>query len=190
MEAQRAGGGDRLLTIEEYGRLPDDDLYRDELVRGRVVREPRPGGEHARLTARIAWILQRHVSAHEGGTVLAEGGFVISDSERTVRGADVAFVASERLSPEDVPVGFVSMAPDVAIEIVSPSNSAADIQEKVFEYLDAGTRLVWVVYPTRREVAVYRSREDIRVLTESGALGGEDVLPGLEVPVEELFGTG
>ncbi|HUP00585.1 MAG TPA: Uma2 family endonuclease [Gemmatimonadota bacterium] len=79
------------------------------------------------------------------------------------------------------------MGPDLAVEIVSPSNTAADIQEKVLEYLAAGSRLVWVVHPRSRSVTVYRSREEIRVLVEGESLEGDDVLPGFRLGVSELL---
>jgi Uma2 family endonuclease len=79
------------------------------------------------------------------------------------------------------------MAPDLAVEVVSPSNTAAEILDKVADYLDAGSRLVWVVEPTGRRVTVYRSRNEIHLLQEDGALDGYDVLPGFSVPVAEIF---
>ncbi|HUH12030.1 MAG TPA: Uma2 family endonuclease [Longimicrobiales bacterium] len=186
MSPYRAPAEAPLLTIEEYERLPDDG-YRDELVRGRLVREPQPGTEHGWLAVEIAGLLRQHVVEHGGGIVLVGSGFVLSEVPPTVRGPDVSFVSVERLPPGPLPAGFLRLAPDLAVEIVSPSNTAAGIQEKVFEYLDAGTRLVWVVYPGRREFTLYRSREEIRVLTEGDALTGGDLLPGLAVPLAELF---
>ena len=83
---------------------------------------------------------------------------------------------------------FGHLAPDLAVEIVSPSNTASEIIDKTADYLDAGTRLVWVIEPSRRSVTIYRSRSEIRLLREGDALEGYDVLPGFSVPVAEVFG--
>jgi Uma2 family endonuclease len=177
---------DPLVTIEEFERLPDT-AGRIELVRGRVVREPQAGFEHGRLDVDIAYHLRRFVRAHGGGVVVgAETGFVLFDVPPTVRAPDAAFVASERV-PDQPVTGFFPGAPDLAVEIVSPSNTAVELLAKVFDYLDAGTRLVWVIYPESRSVAVHASRSEARYLTEADELTGGDVLPGFRLPVAELF---
>jgi Uma2 family endonuclease len=102
-----------------------------------------------------------------------------------VRAPDLAFVARDRL-PAD-PRGFARLAPDLVVEIVSPSNTVSEIQGKVSDYLDAGTRLVWVVEPRGRTVTVYRSRDDIRIQTSSQEIEGNQVLPGFRVAVSEFF---
>ena len=173
------------LTVEEFFRLPGDET-RMELVRGRVVREPPAGFEHGHLAVVIAYRLKAFVSREDLGLVVgAETGFVLFDDPPTVRAPDAAFVARERL-PEDR-AGFARLAPDLAVEVVSPSNTVAEVHDKVCDFLDAGTRLVWIVEPRRRTVMVYRSRDDIRLLTEDDELDGGDVLPGFSVRVGELF---
>lgn len=114
---------------------------------------------------------------------------MLSVDPPTVRGPDIAFLAKRRLPPEGVPVGFWPGAPDLAVEIVSPSNRAGEIQEKVLEYLAAGAHLVWVVDPSTQSVATYRSREKIRILTADNTLEGSDVLPGFRLSLSELFGS-
>lgn len=181
------------LSIEAYERLPQDDGYRDELVRGRLVREPRPGTEHAWLETRIAYALHEFVERRRLGVVLTEAGYILSVDPPTVRGPDVSFVARDRIPPEGFSKGFWRLAPDLAVEVVSPSNSAAEIQEKVLEYLEAGTRIVWVVQPRTRTVAVHRSRTALddpgagQVLGEGDGLDGDDVLPGFRLEVGDLF---
>ncbi|MGH7572915.1 MAG: Uma2 family endonuclease [Gemmatimonadota bacterium] len=175
-----------LLTIEEFERLPDDG-WRCELVRGRVVREPPAGFEHGRLAMRIGLVLGRFVEEHRLGEVLAsETGFVLFEELPTVRAPDAAFVAEGRV-PSPAPPGFGRLAPDLAVEVVSPSNTVAEIHSKVMDYLDAGSRLVWVVDPRTRSVTVYRSRKEIRLLNEDDELDGEDVLPGFRVGLKEIF---
>ena len=94
-------------------------------------------------------------------------------------------VARDRL-PAD-PRGFARLAPDLAVEIVSPSNTVSEIQGKVFDYLDAGTKLVWVVEPRGRTVTVCRSRDEIRILTSDQEIEGGEVLPGFAIEVSEFF---
>lgn len=173
------------LTLEEFQRLPDD-ASRAELVRGRLVREPPAGFEHGDLAACIAQHLREHVVREGLGRVVgAETGFVLFEDPPTLRAPDAAFVSAERL-PSDR-TGFAHLAPDLAVEIVSPSNTVAEIQDKVCDYLDAGTRLVWVVEPRRRTVTVYRSRADIRLIGPADRLDGAEVLPGFRLSVAELF---
>jgi Uma2 family endonuclease len=178
---------ERSVTLEEFERMPEEDAFRVELVRGRVVREPLPGARHASLNARLLSRIDAHVRTHDLGITLAEAGFILSVDPPTVRGPDIAFLGKERIPEEGVPVGFWPGAPDLAVEIVSPSNRAGEIREKVLEYLGAGTRLVWVVDPATRSVAAYRSREEIRLLTAGDDLDGVDVLPGFRLALSVLF---
>lgn len=174
-----------LLSIEEFERLPEDG-WRRELVRGRVVKEPPTGFEHGGIAGRVAGLLHSFVSEHGlGEVVTAETGFVLSDEPPTVRAPDVAFVAEARLTFD--PVGFAPLAPDLAVEIVSPSDTVSEIHSKVMDYLGAGARLVWVVEPRYRSVTVYRSREKIRLLTADEEIDGGTVLPGLRLNVSEIF---
>lgn len=175
------------LTLEEFERLPDDET-RTELVRGRLVREPPAGMDHGSLAKQLTVLLSSFVDRHALGEVYtADTGFVLFEDPPTVRAPDVAFVSRDRLpSPEDS-IGFGRLAPDLAIEIISPSNSAVEILEKVEDYLEAGTRLVWVVEPRRRSITVYRSRNEIRLLGEDDALEGYDVLPGFRLRIAEVF---
>lgn len=177
------------LTIDEFERLPESE-DRTELVRGMLVREPPAGGEHGWLAGEVLGRVRNFVRQHRlGVTLAAETGFVLSREPPTVRAPDAAFVARDRLPPEGIPTGFWPGAPDLAVEVVSPSNTMPQIQDKVLDYLEAGTRAVWIVEPRRRTVVVYHSRQDIRILTETDVLEGGDVLPGFQVPVAELFET-
>lgn len=176
-----------LVTLEEFQRLPEEDAYRVELVRGRIVREPLPGAPHGWLTGRLVERIGSYAREHGLGIVVTETGFLLSVEPPTVRGPDLAFLARESLPPELPSQGFWRVAPDLAIEVVSPSNTAAEIREKVLEYLASGSRLVWVVDPASRSVSAYRSRRDIALLTVEDALEGGDVLPGFRLPIAELF---
>lgn len=158
------------MTLDEFERLPDDES-RTELVRGRLVREPPTGMDHGRLASRVDRRIATFVEEHGLGEVfIAETGFVLFED------------------PPEESTRFGRMAPDLAVEVVSPSNTAVEILDKTADYLEAGTRLVWVVEPTRRCVTVYRSRNEIRLLREGDELEGYDVLPGFSLPVAEIFG--
>ncbi len=176
-----------MLTLEEFQCLPEEAEHRIELVRGRLVREPRPGAEHGWLTVKLIVRLDEHVRERGLGLVVTETGFALADDPPTVRGPDLAFIAEEHLPADGIPSGFWLVAPDLAVEVVSPSNSVAEIQEKVLEYLESGSRLVWVVDPRTRSVTAYRSKDDVRVLTQGDTIDGADVLPGFRLPVSELF---
>lgn len=183
----RASGSEVVLTIEEFERLPEDGS-RSELVRGRVVREPPAGMDHGRLASHLVFLLTDFVRRTGVGQVFtADTGFVLFQDPPTVRAPDVAFVARDRLPPPAESAGFGRLAPDLAIEIVSPSNTTAGILEKVEDYLKAGAGLVWVVEPRRRSITEYRCRNEIRLLGEDDELRGYDVLPGFSLRVSEVF---
>jgi Uma2 family endonuclease len=175
------------LTLEDFERLPEEDAYRIELVRGRVVREPRPGARHGWLVQKLFSALDAHVKQHGLGIVINETGFLLSVDPPTVRGPDLAVILSENLPREELPEGFWTMPPDLAVEVLSPSNSAVEIHEKVVDYLTAGTRLVWVVDPHTRTVIVYGSRDESRLLTLGDDLEGGEILPGFRIAIADLF---
>jgi len=176
-----------ILTMEEFEKLPEEDAYKLELVRGRLVREPRPGAPHGRIMARLIARMEPYAEEHGLGCTYADVGFVIGEDPPTVRGPDIAFLPLETVHREGMPKSFWRVAPDLAVEIVSPSNTAADIQEKVLEYLGVGARLVWVVDPKTRSVTVFHSSMEIRLLKEGDDLEGGEVLPGFRLALAELF---
>jgi len=177
----------RILTVEDLYALPDDGT-RYELEAGSLIREPVPGFRHGRILARVTVLLDRFVRARGLGVVLAgDAGYVLGRSPDTLRGPDVSFVSRERFEPVGDAVRAFPGPPDLAVEIVSPSDRPAAVRAKVADYLAAGTRLVWVVDPDREAVAVYRSLLSPCVLRAGDVLEGGDVLPGLTVPVAEVF---
>lgn len=144
------------LTLAEYQALPDDDGYRDELSRGYLIREPQPGAEHGHLVARLTHMLMTYVDAHPGcGRAFTECGFLLQEDPVTLRGPDVAFVSAARIGAKHVG-GFFRGAPDLAIEVLLPSNRPGEILQKVAEFLEAGTSVVWVVDPRSRSVVIHR----------------------------------
>lgn len=178
----------RLLTIEEFSRLPELGASRLELVRGRVVREPPAGFGHSRSGISLAARLLTYVRKFGLGEVTgADGGFILFDDPPTVRAPDVSFVARERILESGPPRGYFPGAPDFAIEIVSPSNTAREIAEKIADYLEAGARQVWVVEPRSRSITVHRPGCEPRTLWEGDEVDGGDVVPGFRVEVAVVF---
>jgi Uma2 family endonuclease len=176
-----------LVTAEQLAETVPDDR-RVELVKGEVVEMSPAGFDHGAIALAVGSILRDFVRSQRLGTVTAaETGFVLSRNPDTVRAPDAAFVARERVERQGRPEGFFEGAPDLAVEVVSPHDRDLQVEEKILDYLQAGTRMVWVVRPRSQTVTVYRSFSDIRVYLIDEALSGGDLLPGLEVPVRELF---
>ena len=177
------------VTAQDLWRLGEGDVRR-ELVDGEVVEMAPVGGIHGEITGRICRSLVEHVDHHGGGKVLVgDVGFVLSlpnDPER-VRAPDVAFVGSHKLPGGQLPEGFLAGAPDLAVEVLSPTDNPLQVQQKVRDYLEAGSRLVWVIAPQAKTVTVYRPDGSARLLREGDALEGEDVLAGLRIPLAEVF---
>jgi Uma2 family endonuclease len=117
----------------------------------------------------------------------AETGFLLEQDPDTVRAPDVAFVRRERIQKAGTVEGYWIGAPDLAVEVLSPSDTVRRIEGKVAEWLESGSRLVWVVSPKMHTVTVYRSLTEIVVLTEKDTLDGGDVVPGFQIPIAEIF---
>lgn len=177
------------LTAQDLWRLGEADVRR-ELVDGAVIEMSPPGALHGKVTLLLARKLLEHVERQGGGEVLVgDVGFVLElphDPER-VRGPDIAFVSSARLPGGRLPQGFLRGGPDLAVEVLSPSDNPVELQRKVRDYLEAGTRLVWVVAPEARTATAYRADGSAQLLTERDSLQGEAVLAGLSVPLGEIL---
>jgi len=168
-------------------RKPDDG-YRYELVKGELRKIAPAGYEHGATVMNISTPLDQHVRANNLGKVFAaETGFVISTNPDTVRAPDIAFVARDRIPDPGSARGYFPGPPDLAIEVVSPGDSFAEVEEKVFDWINAGTRMVVTVNARTRAVTVYRSLTDIVVLTEKDTLHGADVVPGRSIRITEIF---
>ena len=176
-----------LVTAEMLAARPDTG-ERTELVRGEVVSTSPAGAEHGELAIVIGAAIYDHVRRHKLGRVYgAETGFVLSRDPDTVRAPDAAFVAAARLADRPRRSGFFDGAPDLAVEIVSPNDGYQDVEDKVRDYLNAGTRAVWVVNPRAQTVTAHESTRLARTLTVSDTLDGGDTLPGFALPVRDLF---
>lgn len=167
--------------------MPDDG-FRYELVRGELRKINPAGNVHGYRAGRIFSRLEQHVDANGlGRAYIAETGFIIYSNPDTVRAPDAAFVSKERLEAEGEVEGYWPGAPDLAVEVVSPNDTHSEVTGKALEWLEAGCKMVLVVEPKRKTATVYRSREDIRILTEGDTVDGADVVPGWRLPVAEIF---
>ena len=163
---------------------------RCELVKGEVIEMAPAGGIHGVVAQRIAHRVSNYVDPRNLGLVFAaETGFLLQRDPDTVRAPDVAFVSGERLLEDEPPSGYVDVVPDFVVEVVSPNDSASYVQGKVEDWLRAGARLVWAVFPATRSVAVYRSLQEAQVLSENETLDAVPVFDDFSVPVRELFST-
>ncbi len=176
---------EKLLTAEEFAAMPDDGK-RHELVKGVFIEVSRPKLLHGRVQVRFASFIGRFVDEHDLGLTTTETGYVLARNPDTVRGPDVAFVSKGRLEHPD-PNEYIPIAPDLAVEIVSPNDTASEIGEKLEEYLQAGTRMVWVVYPARKTVHVYHGDNKAYIIDINGILDGGDALPGFKLPLRDVF---
>jgi Uma2 family endonuclease len=176
-----------LLSARDLEQIPDDG-FRYELLAGEIRRMPPAGHRHGRVAARFTWRLAQYVETHRLGAVFAaETGFLLSHAPDTVRAPDVSFVRQDRLTVEISDEGFWPGAPDLAVEVVSPSDSFSAVAGKALDWLTAGARAVVLVDPQRSTAALYRSRAEIRILGPDDALEVPDVVPGWSLRVGELF---
>ncbi|MCC7363968.1 MAG: Uma2 family endonuclease [Dehalococcoidia bacterium] len=181
----------RLLTAEEFAELPGDPRgWRSELVCGRVREMPPAGARHGLLASRLICALSDHSSPGASGAVLARAGYVIRRNPDVVRGPDVSFIAAAAIPEGGLPDGYVEGPPSLAIEVVSPHDLDRDVAEKLAQWLEAGTPVVWVVRPKNNTVTVHRPNGDAHTY------GGTDVLTsadagfaaeGFALPLAELF---
>ncbi len=173
-------------TAEELYSMSADGIRR-ELVLGEVREMPPAGGEHGFITGNISFFLQRFVRENRLGYVFAaETGFTIARNPDTVRAPDCAFVRAERI-PGPVPSRFLQIPPDLAVETISPDDRPGEMEEKVGQWLASGVRLVWMVDPRRKIVTIHRPGCKAEAIDNTGTLDGEDVLPGLHIPVAEVW---
>jgi Uma2 family endonuclease len=175
------------VSADELIIMPDDG-FRYELVKGELRRMNPAGNVHGRVTMSFAWRLAQYVEEHQLGTVYAaETGFRLASDPDTVRAPDVAFVSRARVEMVGEVEGFWPEAPDLAVEVLSPGDSYAEVEEKVFAWLGAGTKMVVVINPQQRSATVYKSPTNIIALAEANLLAGGDIVPGFELAVREIF---
>ena len=176
----------QLMTAEDLMANPVPNKC-TELVAGQIlVREP-PGYRHGYVASQFLMAIGSFVRENRLGHVLAaETGFTLFRNPDTVRAPDVAFLCSERV-PSPIPSGYAELAPDLAVEVISPADRAGTVLAKVGDWIDAGARLVWIVDPERRHARVYRADATETFVDADGMLDGEDVLPGLRILLTDVM---
>ena len=175
----------QLLTAEDVlrVRIPGKSA---ELVRGHlVVREP-PSTRHGSVAARLTYLIGDDVYRHNLGVVVQDAGFKIESEPDTVRAPDVAFV--DRSRANQIPANaYAPFAPDLAVEVVSPGDRPGELLAKVGQWLEAGTKLVWVIDPPRAEAGAYADTGELTIIPPNGSLDGGPVLPGFTCALAEVL---
>ena len=177
-----------LMTAEDFLELTKDEGKRHELVEGRLVPVCAAASRSAIVATNISTSINSFVRQHRLGVCGgADWSFRLKSNPDTVRMPDVGFVRAERIPPAGVPSGAWDGAPDLAVEVLSPSNRFSEIMERVQDFFDAGTRLMWVIDPDRRNARVFAPDRAVTVVGADGTLDGEDVLPGFTLPLPEIW---
>ncbi len=177
----------KFWTDEEFMALPKDG-HRYEIVNGELIDMGNSGALHGNLAIILSSALFAVVNAQKLGALFdSSTAFKMKNGNK--RSPDISFFAKERLQGmTELPTGFLEGAPDLAVEILSPSNTVEEIEAKITEYFDNDARLVWVISPTQHYVLVYRcAQEPDRLLKSIDSLDGEEVIPGFTLPVTNLF---
>ncbi len=176
-----------LISAAEFALLPDPpDGSKQELVRGEIVTLPPPGFRHGLRQGRVCRLLDHYTMTNRCGRVSVSCGVVTEHDPDTVRGPDVSYWSFERLPPDQEPEGYPTVAPDLCVEVLSPSNRGPRIREKLGELFAHGVRMVWVISPEDRTVTIYRTPDEGLLLHEPAQLTAPDVLPGFSCRVADL----
>jgi Uma2 family endonuclease len=176
-----------LMTAEDLMNMPNDH-QRHELVKGELTTMPPTGDLHGVRTGKVTLRLGNFIEKHDLGTFFgAEAGFIVARDPDTVRAPDFAFVSKARMAKQGLTGKFYPAAPDLAVEVLSPNDTASEVLDKINEWIDAGTRLVWIVDPEKQRIHVHAPSQPQRTLGLADHLDGADVLPGLQLAVAEIF---
>ena len=178
----------KLVTADDLLAISQRDDARFELLQGDLIMMSPAGSKHGNLAMKIGARIQVYVEDQGLGYVFAaETGFFIESDPDTVRAPDVGYIRQERLPADGLPDQYFPGAPDLAVEVVSPNDSASDVQAKVRDWLSHGTQLVWVVEPKSETAMVYRGDGSVGLLSRGDNFDGEDVLPGFSYALDRLF---
>jgi Uma2 family endonuclease len=178
---------EKLLTAEEFRRLPDDGRPK-ELKRGKVVLMDLPAPRHGQICGQVYYLLRQHLENHPlGHLVTNDSGIITEHDPDTVRGADVAFYSYNRVPPGPLPQGYLPVAPELAFEVRSPGDRWGRIWTKIGEYLEAGVKVVCVLDQMTERCHVYRNQEEIQVFLPDQESILPDVLPEFRVAVRRFF---
>lgn len=175
----------KIWTDEEFMALPEDGRY--ELVNGELVDMGNSGMEHGEIGSFLGGSLSLYVRSNKLGVVCdSSTAFTLKTGNK--RSPDVSFIAKKRLQGlKRLPRGYFQGSPDLAVEILSPTNTVEEIHDKIVEYFENETCLVWVIHPDEQYVLVYHAPSPDGFLRVGDRLDGEDIVPGFTIPVAELF---
>ncbi len=175
------------VTVEDFYEIAFEG-FRGELVGGELKETMPTSILHGIIAGRIAIILGFFVLQNKLGEVLtAETGFRLFVDKKTVRVPDVSFLSNEKLAEIKNVNKFYDGTPDLAIEVISPSETYNDVQGKLEDYLSAGVKMVWIIRPENKTVTTYRTLSDFKILRESEELNGEEVLPNFKCNLTDIF---
>jgi Uma2 family endonuclease len=178
----------RSLSSDVLSHVPPGDvLY--EVVDGRILELPPMGAYESDIANLLAELLNEYARNGQLGRTFVELLFRIDVARDLKRRPDLAFVSAARWPyRKRVPKGEAwDMIPNLAVEVVSKSNTGEEILAKLGDYFETGTDLVWVIYPSARQVYVYASTTDVRILAEPATLDGGNILPGFQLSLNRLF---
>jgi len=176
----------KLVTAEEFAAMPDDGMF-SELIRGEIVTVGPPAKQHGRLVARIGKLLSIRVEDAGKGVVVAGSGVIVSRDPDSVLAPDVAVYLGPVIAPIDEPQRYEETTPNIVFEVVSPSDSAANVEDKVALYLESGVKTVVVVWPRLKRLTVRTPLGDSS-LSEGDLLTFAD-LPGINIAIDEMFSS-
>ena len=177
-----------LMTAEDLLRLPRGE-FRAELINGELKTMPLPGLSHGRIAMHLGTPLAQFVWDHELGEVFYEVGFKLTSNPDTVLGPDVSFITKQRFEQGRETEGYWPGPPDLAVEVLSPGDRPGKVKTKLSQWLDFGTRQVWIVDPKFKTVTIYRSLSDVTTFSGQDSLEADDILPGFRISLERIFGA-
>jgi Uma2 family endonuclease len=177
---------EKLYTADELLEISERSDNRYELVKGQLIEMPPTGDMHGVVAMDFGRIMGNFIVENDLGLVVGtDTGFVLFTNPDTVRAPDIAFISKARLTP--LTGKYFTIAPDLAVEVISPSESASEINDKILEYFEAGVKLVWLLYPKSRTIHVYTAADEVKIIKVGAILDGRDVLPGFQMAVSDVF---
>ena len=178
-----------LMTAEELLQLPDDDGFRYELINGELEKMPPPGSPHGRIAYRLSLFLGQFILDHGFGEAFAtDTGFKLTSNPDTVLAPDFAFVTNEHFSEGCKTEGYWPGPPDLAVEVLSPSDRPGKVNKRVAQWFSFGTKQLWIVDPKHSTVTIYRSPVDTTTFSGSDYLESPDLFPGFRISLDRIFG--
>jgi len=192
----------QLLPVQIEGRIAEEEklitgeellamgsaAHLSELIEGRITYMSPTGFLHGSSESNHAEKLIAFVKKHQlGKVVVGEVGIYIRRNPDTVRAADVAYISKARYAQQDKAKGYLTVAPELVVEILSPDDRWSEVTQKMREYFSIGVKLIWIADPEARIVYAYRSLTEMREFKATDTLTGDDILPGFSVTVSELF---